>query len=148
MQTVRDIRRRATGDLRRRIFQNGVFQRQHMKDMAMSLARKYASGLSPENLLALARHDTWLKSGRGGTPSSRYPGEKTDHIAEELLCYLRCELGLIVDTFWEGRTSVEFITKRSSVVLEGFFNGERPYRKGTSEGPHSNAHNCTQAPYV
>jgi len=146
MQTVNDIRRRATRDLQRRIFRSGIFRLQRMKEVAMSLARKYASGLSPEKLLALARHDTWLKSGRG--TRSPYPGEKTDRIAEELLCYFQSELCIVVDTFWEERTSVEFITKRSSVELKGFFNGERPGRKGTSEGPHSNAHNRPQAPYV
>lgn len=148
MQTVNDIRHRATRDLRRRIFQNGIFRRQRMQEMARSLARKHASGLSPEKLLALARHDTWLKSGRGGSPPSQYPGEKTQRVAEELLCYLRHELRLIVDTFWEGRTSMELVVQDSSAHLAGFFNGERPDRKGTSEGPHSNAHNHPQAPYV
>lgn len=148
METVKDIRRRATRDLRRRIFENGVFQRQRIQEMARSLSRKHASGLSPEKLLALARHDSWLKSGRGGPPPSQYPGEKTSRIAEELLCYLRCELGLIIDTFWEGRTSVELIAKRSSVELAGFFNGEQPSRKDATEGLRNGAHNPQPAPYA
>ncbi|MCS4190711.1 hypothetical protein GGP51_002194 [Salinibacter ruber] len=148
MQTVRDIRRRATGDLRRRIFRSGIFQHQRMKDVARSLAREYASGLSPEKLLALARHDTWLKSGRGGSLSSQYPGEKVQCIAEELLCYLRHELRLVVDTFWDGGTSVEMSVKRSRVVLAGFFNGKRPNRNGATEGIHNDAQSLQHASYA
>lgn len=148
METVRDIRHRATRELRRRIFQNGIFRRRHMKEMAKSLARKYASGLSPEKLLALARHDTWLKSGRGGSPPSQYPGEKAQRIAEELLCYLQSELCIVVDTLWEGRTSVELIVKRSSVVLSGFFNGKRPNHNGATGGLRNDAHNLQRAPYA
>jgi hypothetical protein len=119
-----------------------------MREVAMSLVRKHASGLSPEKLLALARHDTWLKSGRGGTLSSQYPGEKTQCIADELLCYLQSELCIVVDTFWEGRTSVELIAKRSSVELAGFFNGEQPSRKDATEGLRNGAHNPQPAPYA
>ena len=74
MQTVNDIRRRATAELRRRIFRSGVFRRKHMKDLASTLAREHTSGLSVGNLLALARHDTWLKSGR--SDRSPYPGRE------------------------------------------------------------------------
>jgi hypothetical protein len=119
-----------------------------MREVAMSLVRKHASGLSPEKLLALARHDTWLKSGRGGTLSSQYPGEKTSRIAEELLCYLRHELRLVVDTFWDGGTSVEMSVKRSRVVLAGFFNGKRPNRNGATGGRHNDAHSPQPAPYA
>lgn len=147
METVNDIRRRATGDLRRRIFRSGLFRHRRMKDVARSLARKYAAGLSPETLLALARHDTWLRGGRGGSPPSQYPGEKTGRIAEELLSYLRHELRLVVDTFWDGGTSVEMSVKRSRVVLAGFFNGERPSRNGATGGRHNDAHS-PQAPYA
>ncbi|MCS4056133.1 hypothetical protein [Salinibacter ruber] len=148
MQTVNDIRHRATRDLRRRIFQNGIFQRQRMQEMARSLARKHASGLSPEKLLALARHDTWLKSGRGGSPPSQYPGEKTQRVAEELLFYLRHELRLIVDTFWEGRTSMELVVQDSSAHLAGFFNGKRPNRNGATEGIHNDAQSLQHASYA
>ncbi len=146
MQTVKDIRRRATGELRRRIFRNGVFRRKHMKDMARSLARKYTAGLSAEKLLALARHDTWLKSSRDGR--SPYPGEKTERIAEELLCYLRSELRILVDSFWEGRTSVELVVEGSSAELKGFFNGDRPCRQPLADGRHNNAHSRQHAPYA
>jgi hypothetical protein len=121
-----------------------------MKEMARSLARKYASRLSSEKLLVLARHDTWLKSGRGGCPYSKYPGEKTQRIAEGLLCYLQSELRVLVDTFWKGRTSVELVIKDSSAELEGFFNGKRPGR-GATGGPQNGLNNdadSRQAPYV
>ncbi len=148
MQTVNDIRHRATRDLRRRIFQNGIFRRQRMREVAMSLARKHASGLSPGKLLALARHDSWLKSGRGGPPPSQYPGEKTSRIAEELLCYLQSELCIVVDTFWEGRTSMVLVVQDSSAHLAGFFNGKRPNRNGATEGIHSDAQSLQHAPYA
>jgi hypothetical protein len=119
-----------------------------MKEMARSLAREYASGLSPEKLLALARHDTWLRSGRGGSPPSQYPGEKTSRIAEELLCCLQHELRLIVDMFWEGRTSMELVVQDSSAHLAGFFNGVRPSSNGATGGLHSDAHNLQRAPYA
>jgi hypothetical protein len=119
-----------------------------MEEVARSLSRKHTSDLSPEKLLALARHDTWLKSGRGRTLSSQYPGEKTDRIGEELLCYLRHELRLIVDSFWEGRTSMELVVQDSSTHLVGFFNGERPDRNGTTEDLHNDAQSLQRVPYA
>lgn len=148
MQTVRDIRCQATDDLRRRIFQNGIFRRQHMKEVAMTLAREHTARMSPEKLLALARHDTWLKSGDGRNFYSHYRGEKTDRIADELLCYLRSELRILVDSFFEGRTSVELVVRRSSVDLAGFFNGERPGRQAPSDGGRDDAHSLRQASYA
>jgi len=146
MQTVNDIRRQATAELRRRIFRSGVFRRKHMKDLASTLAREHTSGLSVGNLLALARHDTWLKSGR--SDRSPYPGEKTDRIEDELHSYLRSELRILVDSFWEGRTSVELIAKRSCVELGGFFNGKRPSRQASADGRHDDANSQQHAPYV
>ena len=148
MQTVRDIQRRATSELQRRIFQNGIFRRQRMKKMATTLARKHTVGMSPEKLLALARHDTWLKSRNSGSARSPYPGEKTHRIAEELLCYLRSELRILVDSFWEGRTSVELVVQRSRVELSGFFNGERPTRRAPAKDPHDNVQSRPDASYV
>jgi hypothetical protein len=148
MQTVKDIRRRATAELRRCIFECSVFRRKHMKDIASTLARKHTAGMSTEKLLALARHDTWLKSSRDGNPHSPYPGEKTDRIADELLCYLRSELRILVDSFFEGRTSVELVVRRSSVDLAGFFNGERPGRQAPSDGGRDDAHSLRQASYA
>jgi len=118
-----------------------------MKDVARALAQAHTSGLSPETLLALARRDPWLKSGRGGRSHSKYPGEKTQSVAEKLLRYLQSELRIVVDTFWEGRTSTELVVRGSSVELEGFFNGERPGRTGSHNGaaggPQNGRHDDT-----
>lgn len=148
METVRDIRRRARRDLQRRIFRSGIFRRQHMKDMARSLAQEHSAGMPPEKLLALARHDTWLKQSYSGDSDSHYPGAKTERIAEELRSYLRSELRVLVDTFWEGRTSVEFIAQSDSVELDGFFNGRHPGRQDAAHSLRDDAHSRKQFPYA
>lgn len=119
-----------------------------MKDLARALAREHTAGLSAEKLLALARHDTWLKSSRGGIPYSQYPGEKTNRIAEELESFLRSELRVLVDSFWNGRTSVELAVKRSSAELAGFFNGVRPNCGDAPNDPLESSHERQNHPYV
>jgi hypothetical protein len=148
VQTVRDIQRQATDELQRRIFQNGIFRRQRMKDVAMTLAREHTAGMSPENLLTLARHDTWLKTRTSRSLHPEYPGEKTERIEDKLHSYIRSELRVLVDSFFEGRTSVELAVQSSTTELIGFFNGERPGRKVDAEGLHDDAYKRHHAPYV
>jgi len=119
-----------------------------MKDMAETLAREYTAGTTPEKLLALARHDTWLRSGGGSNSYSQYHGEKTERIEDELHSYLRSELRIVVDSFWEGRTSVELVVQGSSAELSGFFNGERPGRKVGANLLHDDVRNHNRIPYV
>jgi hypothetical protein len=119
-----------------------------MKNMAETLAREHSAGMSPEKLLALARHDTWLKTGPGRNLPPPYPGATTDRIAEELLRYLRSELRILIDSFWKGRTSVELVVQGSRTELAGFFNGDRPGRQAPVGGRYDDAHSRQHVPYV
>jgi hypothetical protein len=147
MKTVRDIKKRAVTDMRQRLYNRGLFQRSVMRKMAKSLARDYSAGLSAESLLALARHDSWLKEQRmHGVEENR---ETIRLIQDKLEGFLRRELRLVVSSFWEGRTSMELAVKRSGVELVGFFNQERPVRPpGVNDPFEDMLHNQQQSPYA
>lgn len=138
MHTIRYVRERAKADLRRRIYEKGLFRPGRMETLAHRLARAYAAGLSEGDLLAIARHDSWLEARQC---------ENTERIADKLFHYLRRELRRLTQRFWDGHVSVELAVKASEVRLVGFFNGERPdfhinttYVEGTPQN--------RQAPYA
>ena len=134
MQTVNDIRHRATRDLEQRIFECSIFRRQHMKDLASTLAREHATGMSPEKLLVLARHDTWLKNSRGGSSYSQYPGVKTERIAEELETAL--DRGVIVETLLHPAV-VETLPETVGQRYRTYLQDERAFQVRTSAEVYS-----------
>jgi hypothetical protein len=128
MYTVRDLRDRAKADLRRRIYERGLFRPARLKRLAYRLAGAYAAGLSKGDLMALARHESWLDTGKR---------EDAGQTADRLFCFLRRELRRLAQSFWEGHVSVELAVQTSRVELVGFFNGERPHVH-TSPNTHIN----------
>lgn len=152
IQSVRDVLHPAEKDFRRRIYQEGIFDREDMRDLAASVSREYMGAISDETLLRLAEHDTWLRNGKFHGPQfgqkREYPGDSLGIIAEQLYHFIKHNLRHVIDSFWEGQTTAVFTVTRDRVELVGFFDEERPSEEEDLNDPFEKMLGTQHAPYA